>query len=486
MATGDTRSARTVGLLAGPAACAALLVAPPLGGMPPEAQAVAGVVAWMAIWWLSEAVPIPATALLPIVLLPLLSSLSIGDVTRRYGDNVIFLFLGGFILSIAVQKFGLHRRMAMLVLRRTGSTPRRMVLGFMLATGLLSMWFSNSATAIMMVPVAAAAIVHLPRLQGDGRAGAGTLAGALMLAIAYGATIGGLATIIGSPPNAIFVGHARQALGTDITFLQWMLFGVPLAIVTGALAYVYLTRVAFRSAMTVDDGQLTLPAAPTEPMAPPERRVLLVFALVALGWLARGVLDGAPGLAALSDAGIAITGAVALFALPAHGAGGERLLDWDDLAGLPWGILVLFGGGLALAGAVQSSGLASWIASGAAALHGLTPVLVLAAVAMVIVFLTEITSNTATASVFMPIVAAFAVAASFHPFMLMMIASTAASCAFMLPVATPPNAVVFASGRITIGTMARAGFALNLMLIPVLAFAAAYLLPLVWPFMAPR
>jgi solute carrier family 13 (sodium-dependent dicarboxylate transporter), member 2/3/5 len=472
------RSARVAALLAGPIAFGILLAAPPLGGLPPTAQAVAAVVAWMAIWWLTEAVPIAATALLPIVLLPLVGDQAIDTVTRRYGDNVIFLFLGGFILSIAVQKWGLHRRVALAVLRRTGTTPRRVLLGFMLATALLSMWFSNSATAIMMVPVAAAAIAHLPRVDGERKAEG--LSAALLLAIAYGATIGGLGTIIGSPPNAIFVGYAKSAFGVDITFLQWMLFGVPLAIVAGAIAYLYLAFVAFRR-VTANGASLTLPAAPADPLSGPEARVLGVFLVVAAGWLLRGVVgSGIPALAPLSDAGIAIAGAIALFALPAYGASGPRLLDWSDLAELPWGVLILFGGGLALAGAVQSSGLAQWIASGSGALQGLAPVLVLGAVAMVIIFLTEITSNTATASVFMPIVAAFALAADFHPFMVMMIASTAASCAFMLPVATPPNAIVFATGHLTIPKMARVGLALNLLLVPVLAAAAAYVLPVLW------
>jgi solute carrier family 13 (sodium-dependent dicarboxylate transporter), member 2/3/5 len=475
-----------LGLVAGPVAFALLLFGPQLTGMPQEAQAVAAVAAWMGIWWLTEAVPLPATALLPIVLLPLVGTHGVDEVTARYGSSVIFLFLGGFILSLAVQKCGLHRRIALLILRRTGNTPHRMMLGFMLATGLLSMWFSNSATAIMMIPVAIAAIAQLPRPHGTSEDAPQPLGPALMLGIAYGASIGGLATIIGSPPNAIFVGYANDAFDERISFLRWMQFGVPVAAVAGVIAYLYLTRLAFRRALRIPVPELPPVKAAPDPLAPldsAERRVLGVFALVALGWLSVGLLDGplaGAGIDPPSDTAIAIAGAIALFAIPAAGARGRRLLEWRDLTALPWGILVLFGGGLALAAGVQDSGLATWIASHAERLTGYHVILILGAVALTVIFLTEITSNTATASVFVPIMAAVALVTGVHPYLMMMAATTAASCAFMLPVATPPNAIVFSSGHVTSGQMARAGIALNLILAPVLALASYLWLPIAW------
>lgn len=476
--------ASSIGLLLGPAAFAVLRFGPGIPEMSQEAQAVAAVATWMAIWWLTEAIPLPATALLPIILLPPMTSLPIGEVTARYGSSVIFLFLGGFILSAAVQKWGLHWRLALQILGRTGGTPHRTILGFMLATGFLSMWISNSATAIMMMPIAIAAVSQLSTSSSGSGDGSYALAPALMLGIAYAASVGGLATIIGSPPNAIFVGYADQAFGETITFLRWMQYGLPIAVLGGAITYLYLTRVAFRGAL-MNTGRFELAAgsASIPPLSAPQLRVLAVFGLTAGAWLGNGLLDSPLGIGAIggvSDTNIAITGALMLFILPARGRSGPRLLEWGDLSELPWGILVLFGGGLALAAGIDSSGLAAWTAGHFDELSGAPTILTLLAIALIVIFLTEITSNTATASVFIPIVAGVAVSLGEHPYVLMIVTTTAASCAFMLPVATPPNAVVFATGEVTMRQMARVGLGLNLILAPLLALAAQAWLSLAW------
>ena len=483
---------RLTGLIAGPVIFALVMLSPGVEGLSSEAQAAAAITLLMAIWWVTEAIPIYATALVPVVLFPLTGVLPVGETTRNYGHELIFLFLGGFLIAIAIQKWDLHRRIALKIVGLFGTDPTRLVLGFMVATGFLSMWISNTAAALMMVPIGLALITQLTDLLEQQQSDIDTSPGhfpfgmALMLGIAYSASVGGLATIIGSPPNAIFVGYVSQIHDVEITFVQWMMYGLPLSIVGIVGVWWYLTRVAHPVELVGFDGLDEVIVEQREQLGRldgPELKVLIIFVVVAALWIIRGVFSpwlADLGLGGLNDTTIAIFGALLMFLVPAHLEKRQFLLDWDDTREVPWGILILFGGGLALAAGIENSGLADWLAE---QLHGLeaAPVLlVLAAVALLVIFLTEVTSNTATASIFVPVVAVVAVVVGVHPWVLMVTVVTAASCAFMLPIATPPNAVVFASKYVTMRNMMRAGIWLNLTFVAIIAVAAYFWLPVVW------
>ena len=447
---------------------------------------VAAVAVLMAVWWISEALPIAATALLPIALFPLLGVMRTAQVTVSYADHLIYLFLGGFLIAMAMQRWELHRRIALHTIRLVGVSPARIVLGFMLATALLSMWISNTATAMMMLPIALAVIGQIERLKpeqaGEDTSRAEGLGTSLMLGIAYAASIGGVATLIGTPPNAILAGVVERLYGYRISFAAWMGFGLPLSLLMLAIAWFYLTRYAYPS------GRRSLPGAreligrelaALGSMSGPERWVLTVFAGVALLWIGRGLFK-IESLAMVSDASIAIAGALLLFIIPADFAKREFLLDWQTAAKLPWDILILFGGGFALAQGFGDSGLTEWIVTRLSGLAGVPLLVLVAAVTLVVIFLTEVTSNTATATLVLPVMGALAAAVDVHPLGLMVPAAVAASYAFMLPVATPPNAIVFSSRLVSIPQMARAGLWMNLIATVVIAAFVLLLLPLLW------
>jgi sodium-dependent dicarboxylate transporter 2/3/5 len=466
-------------LLLGPLAALALLLLPAPDGMPAAAWATAAIAAWMAIWWATEAIPVPATALLPILLLPLLGVGSVTQAAAPFAHPLIFLFLGGFILATAIQRWNLHRRIALALVLRLGTAPARLVAGFMLATAILSMWVSNTATAMLMLPIALSVIAEL-----DLRESRDNFARALLLGIAYAASIGGIGTLIGTPPNALLAAFAAERHGIAIGFAQWMAIGLPVAALMGPLCWLLLTRFAFplpRPAPGHATGADTIARHLAElgPVTPAERRVALVFAATIALWLARPALETLPGLSALSDTAIALAAALALFALPAGTPTPTRLLDWPNLAALPWGTLILFGGGLSLAEAASATGLATWIGTALAAAADWPPLLLVAIVAATVVFLTEMTSNTATAATFLPLMGALALAAGMAPLDLMAPVAIAASAAFMLPVATPPNAIVFASGQVAIADMIRAGLWMNLLTIAIVTLLVPPLLALV-------
>ncbi len=455
-----------LGLLLGAGLFVLLLVLPPPEGMPPVAWRVAAVAALMATWWVTEAIPIPATGLLPLVLFPLLGVAGMGQASAPYADPLIFLFLGGFIVALALERWNLHRRIALRTVALVGTRPPALVGGFMMATAFLSMWVSNTATAVMMLPIGLSVIGLLrDRAGGDASAEAGAgFAPALLLGIAYAASVGGLGTLIGTPPNALLAGFMARTYGVEIGFAQWMLIGLPLVAVLLFCTWVLLTRLVFtlpRGEVAGIGGLLQAELAALGPMTGPERRVAVVFAGMAALWVVRPLLgDLVPGL---TDTGIAIAAALALFVLPAGpGQGGKALLDWDASRQLPWGVLLLFGGGLSLAAAIARSGLAEWIGAALSGLGGWPVLLVVLVVVAAIIFLTELTSNTATAATFLPLVASVAPAVGADPFMLTIPAALAASCAFMMPVATPPNAIIYGSGQVTIAQMVKAGFWLNL------------------------
>ncbi|MEE4023089.1 DASS family sodium-coupled anion symporter [Gordonia sp. PKS22-38] len=463
------------------------------------ARLTAATAVLMGVWWMTEAIPIPATALLPLVIFPVLDSeVSVNDVGASYGNNIIFLFMGGFLIALAMQRWNLHRRIALLTVSAMGTKPTMVIAGFMIATGFLSMWVSNTATAVMMIPIGVSVLVLVLDLgkETGARAAAeesarsddvdaddeiteavikSNFGTALMLGIAYAASIGSLGTIIGTPPNTLLVGYL-EGEGIDIGFLEWMIAGVPLAVVFLLIAWFLLTHVLFKPEIDDIPGGRRLIRGELEalgPMSQGEIRVAAIFALAATSWIAVPLIwDEDPPI---SDTGIAMTAAVLLFLLPSGVKPGVRLLDWETAVKLPWGVLLLFGGGLALSEQFDESGLTDWIGEVAGGLDAVPVIVMIIVATAAIIFLTEITSNTATAATFLPVAGGVAMGMSLDPLVLTVPVALAATCAFMLPVATPPNAVAYASGYVTIGQMIRGGIWLNLIGI-VLITAAAYTL----------
>jgi sodium-dependent dicarboxylate transporter 2/3/5 len=465
------------GMALGPAAALAMLLLPVPEGLTPGGWATAAIAVWMAVWWASEALPVAATALLPLVFFPLFGISAFGETAAPYANPLIFLFLGGFLISLALQRWNLHRRIALHVLAAVGNRPPALVGGLMAATAFLSMWISNTATAMMMMPLAASLISVLTR-GADERAEAG-ISSALLLAVAYSASIGGLATLVGSPPNALLAAYMDQRHGIRIGFADWLTIGLPVTLVMLPLTWLLLTRVVFHlgGARTEESAAAGTQLIACElqklgKVSVPEKRVAAVFALVAALWIFNPLISAWAGSIDLHDAGIAIAGALLLFVIPSGTARGVFLLDWNFAKRAPFDILILFGGGLSLAQAVDSTGLAAWIGNGLSFFAAWPVVALLVAVALLVVFLTELTSNTATTAAFLPVVGAVAVTAGLDPLLLAAPAALAASCAFMLPVATPPNAIVFGTGRITIPQMMRAGFLVNLVAVAVIAVLA--------------
>ncbi|MGB3829960.1 MAG: DASS family sodium-coupled anion symporter [Ornithinimicrobium sp.] len=457
-----------------------------------DGRVVAAIGSLMAIWWMTEAVPLSVTSLLPIVLFPTLTAIEVGEATAPYANDIVFLFLGGFLIAIAMQKWNLHRRIALLTLRRVGTHPRQIILGMMISTAFLSMWVSNTATTLMMLPIAMSVLALVvegsSRTSGEGTAHEELTSGravseviedsdvrlfgvALVLSIAWSASIGGLGTLLGSPPNAIVAGYVSEELDKEIGFVQWMMLGFPLVIVFLALAWFLITRVMFRFQLEEIPGgreMIDEEIAGLGSMSQAEKTVLAVFAGAAFLWIVPGLLAGIgslgeqfPWLDALDDTTVAIGAGVLLFILPGDREG-RMVLDWDDAEnGLPWGVLLLFGGGLSLASAVAATGLDEWFGQQVSGLGALPIVLLLAAVVTIVLLLTEVTSNTATAATFIPVLGGVAIGIGVDPVTLLIPAALAATCAFMLPVGTPPNAIVFGTGAVKISEMARGGAILN-------------------------
>jgi len=450
-----------------------MLLIGPMGGMSETAWRTAALGIVMAWWWVTEAVPIAATALLPLLLLPLLGVLNINAAAAPYANPVIYLFFGGFILATAFERSGLHRRLALALLGAVGTRPDRIIAGFMLAGAFLSMWVSNTAATLMMLPLANS------MLKRADHAGEGTPATqfekALLLSIAYSATIGGFGTLIGSPPNALLAGFLTQTHGIRVRFLDYMMLGVPMILIALPLTWFALTRIVFkidRDTTLLDGTALDRERAAMGPMSRTEKFVAIVGACTAAAWMAQPLL--ARVSSGINEAGISVACAVVLLVVPLDRAG-RRALTWDEAERIPWGVLVLFGGGLSLAAAIQSGGLAGWIGASVTGLRTLPPFLLVLMVTTVITFLTEFTSNTATAAAFLPIASSLAVGAGMSPLMLLVAAGLAASNGFMLPVGTPPNAIAFASGKLTVPEMARAGFLVDIIFIALISSVAYFL-----------
>lgn len=451
------------GWVLGPGALLFTLLVEPPAGLSEAGWLSAGAAALMAVWWICESVPIPVTALVPLVLFPCLGLGTIAAVAAPYANPLVFLFLGGFLIALAMQRWGLHRRVAIGLVGALGTRPDRIVLGFLLAGALVSMWVSNTATALMMMPIAMSVVALAPKLGANRDFGA-----ALMLAVAYGATTGGMATLIGTPPNALLAGYLNRVYGYEIGFGQWMLIGLPVTLLALPMVQLVLTRIAFRLGREPVVGMAELIAAEKSKLGRFSRGeflVALVFGLTAAAWVFRPLVDERWPM--ISDTGIAIGGAVILFLLPVNVRRGEFVMNWEATKGLPWDVLLLFGGGLSLAGVIQAHGLSEYLGSLCAALGTWPVMLMVAAICFGMLMLTELTSNTATAATFLPIVGAVAVSLGQNPLLLLVPTALAANCSYMMPVGTPPNAIVFGSGELRLPQMAKAGLWLNLILVPV-------------------
>lgn len=450
-------------------------------GLSDQANAVLASAIWIAVWWVTEALPISVTALLPIVLFPMSGGLGLSTTTASYGHKYIFLFIGGFILAIAIEKCKLHKRIALTIIKIIGTNISYIILGFMIATAFLSMWISNTATAVMILPVGVAIILQLnddPRTKENENLIFGK---ALMLSIAYSASIGGMATLIGTPPNLVLAGVVNESYGVEITFAQWFLFGFPISILLLFISWLYLTRVAFKFPVKQFIGgrdEINKQLKLLGKMSFEEKLVSLVFLITALAWTSRSFLlkDLIPEI---DDTIIAIISAITLFVLPDKSMN-NKLINWSDAVKLPWGILILFGGGMALANGFESSGLAKWLGGQMTAMDTIPLILLLFILITSVNFLTEITSNLATTAMLLPVLVSLATVIDVHPYFLLVGATVAASCAFMLPVATPPNAVVFGSGYLKIDDMVKKGFWLNIVSIMLLTAIVYFILPLIW------
>lgn len=503
---------KSVGLFAGPLAFLAVQFFATPVGLSEQGIAVMAVTLWMAIWWISEALPMEVTSLLPIVLFPLTGGLTLSDTTASYGHKFIFLFAGGFMLSIALERWNLHRRIALNIIRWVGSGQRRLLLGFMVAVAFMSMWISNTATTVMMLPVALAVIRNMkpkdstfsaaltapsnlqntsslskeqnsisssdkPQSNSADHEKGSSFGTVLLLGLAYAASIGGMASLIGTPPNLIFAGVVEETTGIAIGFTEWMSIGLPISVVLLLLVWWVLGRKLSKiegEGMHMIREEIAL----LGPMKPEEKRVAWVFGLTAMAWMLRSQLLQ-QWIPALDDTIIAITAGILLFVVP-NGDGSRKLLTWKEAVGMPWGVLMLFGGGIAIASAFDSSGLSTWIGGQFIAFSHWPLFALLLITVWVVNFLTEITSNLATTAAILPLLAPLAVTLDVHPFLFMVGATTAASCAFMLPVATAPNALVFGSGELQLKHMVRYGLVFNLISVGIITLAVYYLLPLIW------
>ncbi len=480
---------RGLGFVSGVVALLALLAAPTPPDLPYSAQTTAAVAALMSIWWLTEALPIAVTALVPLVLLPALGAMDAGAISAPYANKTNFLFLGGLMIATAIERWGLHRRMALRVLAAFGDRPSRLVLGFMASTAMISAWISNAATTMMMLPIAVAVCDHVQ--SRDPRVGK-LLSPILLVSVAYAATIGGLATIVGTPPNAVFVGMFTQMFpaAPPVSFISWMAFGVPIVLILVPLTWFYLVRIASQVATCRLGGDVDLVGAELAalgPMSRSERRVLVTFAGTALAWIFLRPVDlgpfVVPGWSSLlpnpgfvDDSTVAISAALALFCLPAGDEKKSRLLDWQTALRLPWGIVLLLGSGFALAEATTATGLAEWLGQRLAWVGSAPPWIAILTVSIATCFATEFMNNTAIATIMLPIVAASAVAGGCDPRLLMVPCTLAASLGFMMPNGTAPNAIVFAGGRLTVAFMARTGLAINIvgtLIMALLTYAVA-------------
>lgn len=456
------------GLLLGPLIFLLILWLGDYVGISLPARNTLAISLWVAVWWIAEPVPIPVTSLLPLILFPLFGVMDVRTVALAFGNEMIFLYMGGFIIALAIEKTGLHRRIAHSILSVTGTGKPQLLLGFMLSSALLSMWISNTATALLMLPIGLAVI----KSSSNNSQVFGKI---LMFSIAYSCSVGGIATLIGTPTNLILSGVLEQLYNYKISFYSWLNIGLPVSIAMFIALYVYLL-ILLKAKENDQSEEEILSLESIGKISRDEMKVLTVFLLVVLLWIVNGFIIR-PYIPAVSDMTIALTGAVLLFLIPSSANKNQALMDWNTAEKLPWGVLLLFGGGLVIAEAFKVSGLAAWIGEKLSILNFLPLFAVLLIVVFFINFMTELTSNVATAAMILPVLGSMAMSMNVHPFLLMVGAVIAASCAFMLPVATPPNAVVFSAGYFTIKEMAIVGLVLNVISVLVISFFVYYLMP---------
>lgn len=476
---------KTIGFYLGLVTFLIIFFLPTPEDMTSKSKMVGAVALLMAIWWIFESLPLAATSLIPLIAFPLMGIMTSKKTASAYSDHNVMLFMGGFFIAMAIQKWGLHKRIALHIIKIIGTEPKKLILGFMVASAFLSMWISNTATTLMMLPIAYSVALHFERPERSKDAKSSLIfkkfSTALMLGIAYACSIGGIGTLVGTPPNIVFAGSIKRLFPQyqEIGFLQWMSFGLPFVIIFLPLCWFYLTFVVFKlkdvESLSQSDSRSALKEEIRKlgDMSRGERITLIFFCLTAFLWISRVPIDLGfiyiPGWSLLfpepkyiHDSTVAMLMAVSMFAVPVNLKKGEFLLDWNWAKKIPWGILLLFGGGFALAGGIQESGLAKWIGENMEFLSQVPPIVMISSICFIMTFLTELTSNTAMTTIMMPILASSAVNIGIHPYYMMIPATISASCAFMLPVATPPNAIVMGSGYIKINQMAKAGFGLNL------------------------
>jgi solute carrier family 13 (sodium-dependent dicarboxylate transporter), member 2/3/5 len=480
------KPAQMVGLILGPLLFLLTLLFFQPEGLSPEARSVLAVTLWVATWWITEPIPIPVSSVIPIILLPMTGALDGDTVVSSYGNDIIFLFLGGFFIATAMEKWNLHKRMALAIISVIGTSPQRIVLGFMVSTAFLSMWVSNTAATMMLIPMGLA-IVH----QASGSLKNGKYASdipkfekSVIFGIGYAATIGGLGTLIGTPPLSIMAATVGTMFDTEISFAGWMMVGVPVVILLIPLLWLYLTKVVYKINFRELPGgkeQIMEERKSLGKISYEEKAVAFVFTFAAFMWITRTFIwEDLFAIPGISDGIIAMMATVLLFLIPAKQGDGSKVMEWKDSKDIPWGILILFGGGLAIAAGFTSTGLSEWIGLQLAGLEGMNIFFVMFIATLVILLLTEITSNTATATMIIPVVASLALALNIHPYALMVPCAMAANCSFMLPVGTPPNAIMYGTGRLKITEMVKNGFWLNNFTLVLIILVVYFYLPIVW------
>jgi len=472
-----------VGIYLGPAVTVLMLLIGPQGGLSDAAWRTAALGLWMAIWWATEARPVGVTAFIPLIFFAPLGITTLHKAAAPYANPILYLYLGGFLLALAMQRWDLHKRIALTLLTVSGTNGRSLVGGFMVTAALLSMWMTNTSTTMMLLPIVISVIAVIAETVTEiDEKERKNFEICLLLGTAFGATIGGVATLVGTPPNAFLAAFLTDNYGIEISFARWMLVGLPVTIIMLPICWLALTRlvypISFETSVETQDHLKDLKQA-LGPASSAEWRIGIVFSCVVIGWMTRPWLTKYLPIEGLSDPGIVMIAAFLLFLIPSGGKNTLRLLNWKQTKELPWEILILFGGGLSLAASVSETGLAHWLGASLVPLGALGIAAIVVGAVVLVIFLTELTSNLATTATLLPVLAALALELGVSPVTLTVPVALAASCAFMLPVATPPNAIVFGSGRLTIPQMAKAGLVMNLVGIVLLSLVALFLAPVV-------
>ena len=453
-----------------------------LDGLSSQAITVIALAAWMICWWITEAVSISVTALLPLVVFPLFDIMSMNEVGANYGSSIVFLFFGGFVLALALEKVNLHKRIALTIIHKTGTTPNRVILGFMIATAFMSMWISNTASTVVMLPIALSVIQLLVQSDGVFTKEERHFSLSVMLGIAFSANAGGIATVIGTPPNSVLIGLLENEYNMEISFLKWMIIGLPFSVTMIGIIYFVLTRWMFPNKgieFASSNALIAEKLSDLGPTSPQEKHVLRIFAITVFLWVFRTLINSFFPSLGLSDTMISVGCAIALFSIPHQFKKGVFILKWEDTSRLAWGILILFGGGLALAKGMSTTGIVALITDGIANAN-LNVLFTVSLLILLMLFMTELMSNVALVAVLAPVVAGIAIGLEIPLLYLLIPVTMASSCAFMLPMATPPNAIVFASGYVKVAQMARVGIFINLIAVALLILMYRFVIPLVF------